>query len=108
MRLGGSTEICVAPFQDAPNYGPALLAIMILFIVFAVCIVLQSFLLIWAQKRKEKKRVSLGLPEKIVDRSMDVSYKDASADQDDEHDEVRPEEASALEDQTDRENLYFT
>lgn len=78
---------------------------MVLFIIFAVCVVLQSINLIWAQKRKEKKRVAMGLPAKIHDHSMDVNYKAASED----HDQVHGEHGEiGLADKTDGENPYFT
>lgn len=77
---------------------------MIFFIIFAVCVVLQAFNLAWAQRRKEKKRVAMGLPEKIVDRSMDVSFKDA-AQESEEHPDHHVDEN---EDMTDAQNPYFT
>lgn len=98
----------VAPYlfkaKDAPNYKPAMEGMLVLYVILALAIVLQAFNLIWAQKRKEKSRVAMGLPAKIVDHSMDVHFKTAE-DPDETHREHGEE---GFDDRTDRQNPYFT
>jgi len=83
-------------------YRPALQAVMAIFCVVCGLIVLQIFNLIWANKRKEKQRVSMGLPAKLVDYSMANKYSEQSEGAENAHD------SRALdEDLTDKNNPYF-
>lgn len=111
MSADALNQIIVAPradpqrptLQDAPNYKPALQGILILFIILAVTTIVQAFNLIYAQKRKEKTRVRLGLPEKIADHSMAIHYEG------DKGDDAGPQmEADVDQDLTDHTNPFFT
>lgn len=73
---------------------------MTIFCILAGIYVLQIFNIIYLNKKKEKQRVALGLPAKLVDHSMDRKWVESTGEE-----EVHGE--AGLEDQTDKKNPYY-
>lgn len=58
--------------DQAPEYRPGILGVLGVFIAMVACVVAQTALLFFMNKRQERKRVRNGKSAKIVDRSMQV------------------------------------
>ena len=109
-NIGSSAGNIIGPLlfdaKDKPAYKPGLKATMGIFIGLMVLIGLQAAILAFLNRLKEKERVSLGMPAKVVDISMDVNFTTAA----------RPEgmeegadesEGAADDDATDRKQAKF-
>ncbi|KAL7004792.1 hypothetical protein EMMF5_005619 [Cystobasidiomycetes sp. EMM_F5] len=98
--LGNIATPYIFSAQQAPTYHVSLQAILGIWCCFAAAVVLQALNLMRLQKRKERKRLELGLDEKITDYSMQRKYHQTS--------EAEVHGKEGLDDRTDVENEYFT